>query len=225
MGILVALTVTACEKSGGAIDRRSRIFEKQDLADEVRGKVARQLKKELDLRPAGTIGQMHYEIQILGLSFNYYHPVDIAEGRKLLVRAVEVMMQEVNTREKIRPYLIRYPFAPRNVEIHIILYNSDGRNVAPGSLWGMEASEGFLSYTIEHPETQRLITIYQETYEEALQRIADPTLPLVPFQPEDATLAPEELSKLRKSIRFVDNNGVIKHLGEDGRWIPAPRSP
>jgi|GEM_PF-1336460 len=222
--LLASIVITACERPGGAIERRSRISEKQALANEVRGKVARQLKKELDLRPAGTIAQMHYEIQILGLSFDYYQPVDTVEGRKLLVRAVEAMMQEVNEREDIRPYLVTYPFTPRNVEIEIFFRNPDGREVASGSLNLVKINKGILFYKIHNSNGGGSMTVYKETYEEALQRIADPSLPLVPFQPEDSKITAEELSKLRKSIRFVDNNGVIKQLDEDGRWISDPRS-
>src|SRR3989338_2362660 len=91
--LLITLGITACDLPTPA-SRYKKYSEKQDLANEVRSKVAKQLKQELGLSPCGTIGQMMHEIQVLGLSFFYYQPVDIAEGRKLLVQAVETMRQE-----------------------------------------------------------------------------------------------------------------------------------
>ena len=193
-------------------------LEKQKLANEVRRKVASQLKKETHLRPCGTIGQMLREIQVLGLSFYYYQPVDILEGRALLVKAVDTMLQAVNEEPRIRPYLVRSPFLPRNVEINIFFRNPDGGDVAAGALRVIDASEGILRYQIHHPTKSGFITVYKETYDEALQRLADPSLPLVPFEP-DPEISPEELSRLRQGISFVSDDGSIWHLSEDGCWV------
>ena len=80
----------------------------------------------------------------------------------------------VNTDESIRPYLVNYPFEPKNVEILIFLQNSDGSQIIPGKLTCMRAGEGVLTYNIEDLETQRLVTIHKETYEEALLKISEP---------------------------------------------------
>lgn len=218
--LLFALSTTTCSKSASPL-KDPKGIEKERLAEVVLRKAATKLKQECTLRPCGTIGQMLNEIQILGLSFYYYQSVDIAEGRKLLIKSIDTMLQEVNQETKIHPYLIRYPFKPRNVEIQIFLRSPDGRDVAPGALWVIGASEGNLVYEIEHPETKRLTTVYRETYDEALQRIVDPNLPLVNFQP-DPEISPEKRAQLRKGISFVSDDGVIWHLGEDGGWIKDP---
>ena len=196
--------------------------EKQKLANEVRRKVATQLKQETKLRPCGTIGQMMNEIQILGLSFYYYQTVDIVEGRKLLIKAVDTMIQEVNKKTQMHPYLAHYPFRPENVEVQIFFRNPDGSDVAPGTLRVIDAQEGVFRYDIHHPTKSGFITVYKETYDEALQRVADTTLPLVPFQP-DPEISPEALAKLRKGVSFVSDDGAIWKLGEDFCWMKAPR--
>src|SRR5436853_114106 len=117
---------------------------------------------------------MHNEIQILGLSFLCNQPLSIAEGRKLLIQAVETLLQEINQDTRIHPYLIRHPFRPRNVEISIVLVNPDGTNVAPGALEVLLASEGSLQYKINDPTGDKLLTVYKETYEEALARLKEP---------------------------------------------------
>lgn len=208
---------TACQRANNLPEKQAS-NDKQTLANQVRKKAASRLKEELKLRPCGTIGQMLHEIQILGLSFYYYQPVDILEGRKLLVKAIDTMLEEVNNESQIHPYLIRFPFKPRNVEIQIFLWNPDGREVSPGSLNVIEASEGYLTYDIHHPTDNGFITVYKETYEEAVQRLADPALPLVSYQSDSRKITSQDLTKLRKSVSFVDNEGFLWHLNENGCW-------
>lgn len=207
--------MSSCQRSNSYTQSEN---DKEKCADNTLKKVALKLKREKGLSPVGTMGQMLNEIQKLGLSFYYYKPVDIVEGRRLLVDSVNAMLDEINQDTRIHPFLIRNPFLPRNIEIRIILCDQSGRSVKAGSLWGMHISDGNLYYKIEHPETGRPLTVYKETYEEALERIADPTLLLVPFQP-DPEISQEELARLRKGISFVTDDGSIWQLGDDGCWI------
>lgn len=214
--VLLVMGTVACQRSKSSCSPAD--LEKQKLANQIRHKVAAKLKQETKLCPCGTIGQMLRKVEVLGLSFNYYDPVDIVEGRKLLIKAVNLMMEEVNQEARIRPYLCRYPFVPGNVEIAIFIRSPEGRDVAPGALWIVEACEGFLYYKIRNPATQRLTDVYKETYEEALERLNDPSLPLAAFQPDPA-ISQEELARLRKGISFVADDGSIWHLGDDYKWV------
>lgn len=214
--IFFGLIIASCYKSTSSTEQGD---EKQRLANQVRRKVAIRLKDEAKLCPCGTIGQMLREIQVLGLSFYYYQPVDIIGGRKLLIKSIEAVICEVNNETQIHPFLAQNPFTPNNVEIRIYLWNHDGTTVSSGSLCTLVAEEGKLNYKIKNPENNfDLITVHQETYEEALQRLADPTLPLVPYQPDSRKITSQDLTKLRKSVSFVDNDGSIWHLDENGCW-------
>lgn len=210
--IILIIVITACNRSNYTLP------EKEKLADKILHRVALQMKQEAELRTCGTMGQMLNEIQKLGLSFCYFNPVDIAKGRKLLIRAAEALMKEMNEDERIRPYLSRHPVRPWNIEIIIFLQNSDNSEFPPGSLIIISITDGILKYKIDHPNKMELITVYKETYQEALDRIADPTLPLAQFEP-DFKLSPEELARLRKNIRYLSNEGRIYHLGENGAWV------
>ena len=137
-------------------------------------KVATQLKNEKKLLPCGSGGQTSHGVKKLSLSFFYQEPLEIEEGRELLVEGVNTFVAAVNIDKRIRPYLADYPFEPKNVEILIFLQNSDGSQIIPGKLTCMAARRGFLTYDIKDQETQRLVTIHKESYEEALLKISEP---------------------------------------------------
>ncbi len=217
--LLMAIWTSSCRAPDSNLDRDG--IKKERLADTILKKTAAKLKHETELLPIGTSGQMLNDIQVLGLSFYYYKPVDILEGRQLLIKATNALMEGVNEEKRIYPYLSRYPFLPENIEIRIILRSTDGRDVNPGALWVVVASDGMLCYKVHDLQNNGLITIYKETYDEAVQRLSDPSLPLVPFQP-DPELSQEELSRLRKGISLVSDDGAIWHLGANGSWTRDP---
>ncbi len=161
---LFALILSSCEL-------KYTISEKQKLANEIRIKAAIQIKKEKNLTPAGTMGQMMHEIQILGLMFNYYQKLDLKKGREMVIYAAQTLADKINEEKKIHPYLSTCPFPPQKTEIELYLYNPDGSLLPPGELSIVSLAYGIIKYEIEDPETTYLKTIYQETYEEALEKI------------------------------------------------------
>ena len=214
--ILLLITTFGCQ----SITNGCRgVSNKEICADHVLHKIAKQIKKETGLLPSGTNGQMLHEIQKLGLSFECYRSLDIIEGRKLLVQCVNDLMNEINEYPPIHQYLIRNPFLPRHIRIKIFIYEPGKRDVPPGSLCVISADDGKLCYKIDSLDTYGFTTIYEETYEEALERIADPTLPLVAYHPDQKRIRPEELARLRQGIRFIGNDGAIWRLDENGNWV------
>lgn len=216
---IIAIGLTACRHTPDDFHD----VEKEKIANVVLRKAAAKLKEETELSPIGDMGQMLKEIQKLGLSFYCYKSTDIIEGRKLLIKAVDTLLSEINEERRIHPYLIRTPFLPRNIEIEIYIRSPDGHDVPPGKLCIVEASNGFLRYDIRHPTKRRFITVYKETYDQAIERLIDPSLTLVPYEPSPE-INQQELEKVRKNISFVDGNGVIWHLDTTGRWVADPRS-
>lgn len=166
--LLFAL-ICGCQKS--YLNDFNKPSPKLKSANAVQKKVAVQLKKEEDLYPCGTGAQMLNQIEMLALSFDYYQKIDIQEGRKLLLRCVDTFLESVNIDEPIRPYLADYPFAPENLQIRIFVHDQNYKNFGPGSLSVISIVDGVLEYDIRDPETDRLKTIYSETYEEAVQKI------------------------------------------------------
>jgi hypothetical protein len=79
-------------------------------SNEIRNKVAVQLRDEMHLRPSGTGGGGLYNIRMLALCCSYYEEVDIEKARELLVKAGILFLKTANENEKARPYLKNYPF-------------------------------------------------------------------------------------------------------------------
>ena len=168
--ISVICFVASCNKSPLMVSYQPS--EKAHTAALVKKKAAIQLQKELELQPIGTGGQMMNEIRMLALSFEYDKPIDACKGRRLLLTAVDTFLSVINADENIRPYLYRYPFTPKNVEIRIFIKNHDRSQVPIGQLCILSSIEGTIEYDIHDPTTTHLVTAYEETYQEALDKLA-----------------------------------------------------
>jgi hypothetical protein len=99
-----------------------------------------------------------------------YKRIDIEEARELLMSAGNMFLDAINKDERIRPYLINYPFLPKNIGIEIYFKELNGSNIEePGKLHVAWLMNGFLTYDDENLETKRLQTIREETFEEAAE--------------------------------------------------------
>jgi hypothetical protein len=140
------------------------------MANRLLSKTAKQLKVEKGLIPIGDMGQMMGNIQAMGLSFQYFHIINLEEARNLLVYASNVFLNNINENKEIRPYLNNYPFTPKNIELVIFLYQSDRNNPTQGSLAVLTLIRGILTYKLAAPDQTTLWPIlHEETYEEGLE--------------------------------------------------------
>jgi hypothetical protein len=144
------------------------------LADQITIKTAKQLQQEDNLILVGTGGRMMHDIQMMAMSFDIYHEVDLNEARELLVHAVEKYLLAINSDEKIRPYLHEYPFNAKNIEIRIWILNADKTVVALDKIFYCNAIEGICNYYLHLPEIYSRKLICEETFEEAVEKVKDP---------------------------------------------------
>src|SRR4051812_32005648 len=84
------------------------------LAHDITEKTAKKLKEQKGLSLAGTGGRMMDDIQMMMMGFNFYKIVDIETARQLLTYSVQEYLSDINSNEKIRPYLHNYPFTEEN---------------------------------------------------------------------------------------------------------------
>lgn len=139
------------------------------IADRITSNTLKKLKTK-DLKLVGSGGSMMNNIGEVSLHFYYYHPTTIDEARNLLLEITEDLISSFNSNEEIRPYLANYPFNQNNLEISISFTQKSNVYQDPPSLSLASAEDSILSYDRHDPEKSKLITIFQETYEEAQQK-------------------------------------------------------
>ncbi len=167
---LLLMIYTSCCNSPNEADT-SHMPSKQSLANEVRNQTFAQLKMEKELYPCGVGSGMMNQIKMLALAFNYYKDADIEHARELLMAGATLFLNKINSNEQIRPYLDNYPFRPENIQIIIYLQTPIGSPPDFGKLIVVSMSDGILRYSIENSKTGPLITIHEETYEEASEKL------------------------------------------------------
>jgi hypothetical protein len=139
------------------------------LVNEIRKVTAKKLKENKDLYLIGTGSQMMYDIQMLAMSFNYYHEVDLKTARELIISVIDEFLIEINDKKEIRPYLSNYPFTAKNVEIRLFIYGPDRRELSPEKIGCVSSIAGVLEY---YTRSDKDHPICKETYDEALGKIS-----------------------------------------------------
>jgi len=128
-------------------------------------KTAKKLQKEKGLYFSGFGGNgPNKKWDLMMLSLDYYQPLDIKLGRELLMYAVQTYLHEINSNEKIRPFLIHYPFTYKDIEVAIFIQNPKEN---PFDLAVIDCLRGEFYYKTE--EALPLHTRFKETYEEAVK--------------------------------------------------------
>ncbi len=165
--LLAILTLCGCEWN-----RPYDPSDKEKITNEIMKKAAIKIRKETGLIPCGTGGQMMNQIKMLYLAFDCREPVDVNRARELLVAVVQEFSAEINGDERIRPYLVKFPFEPKNIKIDIFIRNRNGIDFGEGTICVVSADNGILIYDA-HDANKNYNTLHQETYEEALQKVHD----------------------------------------------------
>ncbi len=110
-------------------------------------------------------------VRELGLAFDTEGPFTKEYIRQLLIEFAHELLNQINSNEEFRPYLIKYPFTIENVQI--IIYNSDkkGEMVFDPEIGVANIMLGKLNFRTYDPESEYCKTKneFSETYEEALE--------------------------------------------------------
>lgn len=139
------------------------------IAHRLTYKVASKLEREKGLQFVGRGGQMMDDIQMMAMSFDLYHEVDLKTARKLLIDTTREYLLAINNNEEVRPYLHQYPFTAKNIEIRIWIYNPDRSAVEFDKISYICALDGTLTYEVEKPGKHMSTVIHEEAYEDALK--------------------------------------------------------
>ena len=168
--LIFSLILCGCSQTNHLANKNETLNDER-IVDQIIARTANLIEKEKGLKPCGSGGQMMNEVKMLALAFVYNQPIDIDQGRELLVYTVETFVAMINEDERIHSYLYNYPFRPKNVEIRIFINNPDNSSIEAGKLCIVSAIDDYCAYKIRNTKTGRLETIYKETFQEAKAKI------------------------------------------------------
>jgi hypothetical protein len=142
----------------------------EELVYQINMETAKKLYAQKSLYQVGHGGRTKSGIEELGLDFLYFQEVDERKARELLIGAAQEYLSAINNNSELQPYLHERPFTIKNIEILISFHKPDRSHVSPKKINLVSLRNGTLTYNIDDGETNRLMPILKETYEEALQR-------------------------------------------------------
>jgi hypothetical protein len=162
LGLVSSIIFCSCEDSGEAsIDGAyNQIVDTHEAL----------MKKKYNLSLGGAGAAWPEKIESISLSYHGQKKTEIEEARRMLVEAIESLLELVNANREIRPALICHPFVLLNSRVNVSfgdrrsddLFNTEG--VAYAS-----TVKGILYYSSYNPEEGLLEDLYEEPYEEALK--------------------------------------------------------
>lgn len=144
------------------------VAEDEMLVGQIRQETAKELFEKEGLKASAFGSSMIDKIKEIILGFDYYEKCSIEKGRYLVITASQLLLKKINENEKIRPYLIEYPFPEKRVFIPIFCFYEDEIPEKP-FLSVVSCSNGKIFY--KTGENQEII--YEETYEEALKIVQE----------------------------------------------------
>ena len=106
--------------------------------------------------------------QVLDVTFDSDIELTILIGRKLIIELVDDFLKEINENEKLRPYLADYPFTANNVKMCVFGKKVKGNN---DLLFSVSSRNANIAYRKDNPNGGLLITILEETYDEASHKL------------------------------------------------------
>lgn len=136
-------------------------------AKEITRAFAKEMEKELGLQHCGDGGSMPYDVEKIYAIFSANRRANLEEAREIEVKAVERLLQLINSHEQIRPYLREFPFNFNRIGIRITFDNEYNQSYSDGTVAFMTLARGKICYCYHDPIADDLIDIVEESYEEA----------------------------------------------------------
>ena len=147
-----------------------------EIAHAITLRTAEQLKKEKGMELIGTGGGMIDQVNRLSMFLNYYSPQETPEARKLALFVVDKFLHNINSDEKVRPYLNNYPFKIEDLKIFLSFYQPNGEDVELKKIDHIVIRNGKLIYKARDKKiTLPYIILFEETIAEAREKVSDIT--------------------------------------------------
>lgn len=140
-------------------------------AYEVMDQFEKEVRDELGLICIGNGGRMSRDVEVIRLCLQAYQRATVKEARMLQVRCMEKLISIMNTHEKIRPFLRKYPVDLENVDVSIAFCKKNNKRYTDGSVAFIFEAKGKILYFSKDEKSKDLVRITEEPYEEAVKLV------------------------------------------------------
>jgi hypothetical protein len=145
------------------------------IANTVSRRVVKTLAQRYGMRQVGSGGGMMDQVNMMFIAFSIKRLLTIIEARALIIDCAEEYLAEINSDEKLKPFLVTYPFPIKNIEIKIFFNTSEGYPVVYPYVGSISLYEGRIAYYKDDPKDpyKYKVKIY-ELYDEAVDILNAP---------------------------------------------------
>lgn len=128
--------------------------------------IAQEAQKEFNLAYIGRGGQLANGVGKIEVDFIAYRRGSLEETRKIQVVLMERLLQALNSHEKLRPFLIEYPFPASRVCVMLSYRQEDNAHYTDGSITLAFQSKNNICYYY-YSKADNEDVAFREPYEEA----------------------------------------------------------
>lgn len=132
---------------------------------------AQQTLKTDGLYLIGLGGGFSDDIKIVSYHYGTIKSLDVNDARRLYVKTAQNLINRMNSDDNVRPYLHTYPATIDNVDISIGFFMPNGEYPDEEHVALMFRTRGLIFY--EARKDSKFITLYEETWEEALRKVCE----------------------------------------------------
>jgi hypothetical protein len=138
--------------------------------------LSKQIKRKWGVVGISMGGNMREGIEDFAFLLHRYKRVKLEEARRLEVEITEMLVNQINANENLRPYMKHYPYAPSQVRVKIEFQPDAYFGFTDGSLCSVSQENDKLQYYVSHVEKGDgwllgPFFLSEESYEEA-QKLA-----------------------------------------------------
>ncbi len=165
--VLVALVVLVVVGGFFLLDRKQAMNPHYEvIANQITLDTAKLLRERYGLNAVGIGGGMMDDIKKMNLSLQSTKLLSIDEGRELILSCIDTYLDQINSNEKVRPFLNVYPFSENNIGVTIFVDRRENGEIVVGRIAAIFNSDGKICFRAVKSELQNE-EVLSETYEEA----------------------------------------------------------
>lgn len=110
------------------------------------------------------------KIRMLDVTFGSDIELTIPTAREIIVKLVDDFLKEINENEKLKPCLSDYPFTDKNINMCVFGKRVKGNDEL---LFSVSSRNSYVAYRKDNPNGGLLLTILEETYDEAERKLME----------------------------------------------------